>query len=92
MDIKDKYGYTPYDMDDPDMRYFIKAMKYLDIYSDLKRRTSVFNAVKRYLITNDLIDGEWKYADFKDLIKLPYAGLSTVTVTVVAQIIYHKGL
>ena len=81
MDIKDVYGYEPYSVNDPEMEVFLKAMDYLDVSQ--RSRGGLFGAIKRFLMNNDIIDGEWKHMSYTELVKLPYSG-KCITVIVIA--------
>ena len=88
MNIKDVYGYEPYSVDDPEMEVFLKAIDYLDVPQS--SRGGLFGAVKRFLINNNIIDGEWKHMSYTKLGKLPYSG-KCITVVVIAQM-FENGI
>ncbi len=87
MTFEEKYGYTLYGKDDPQMQIFWKAIDYLGI--DKWNRTNCFNAVKKVLISNDWLDGDiWKDLDFDRLFnyRAP-SGPKSRAIILVAQMI-----
>lgn len=88
MTFEEKYGYTLYGKDDPQMQIFWKAIDYLGI--DKWNRTNCFNAVKKVLISNDWLDGDiWKNLDFDTLFQYYRAssGPKSRAIILVAQMI-----
>lgn len=86
MTFEEKYGYKQYSHDDPEMKYFVEAMNYLEI--PRCRQANTLRGTVQVLKKFDLLDGQlWSIKKYSDLAKLMTAGRAWLTIVIVAQMI-----
>lgn len=86
MTFEEKYGYKQYSHDDPEMKYFIDAMDYLEIprWNQSKTLRGTVKVLKKF----DLLDGQiWDSKKYSELVKYPTAGRAWLTIVIIAQMV-----
>ena len=86
MSFEEKYGYKQYSHDDPEMKWFVDAMNYLEIPRSRQGQTlrGTVQVLKKF---NMLDDQSWDSKKYSELTRYSTAGRAWITIVIIAQMI-----